>query len=89
MIVYLSFPRELPTTRRVTPEPALVRRVSLGGGEPETLSASPRLFRSVFHLPDGRLAWLVVEREGPNLNHTTRIEVMSPEGTVSTLERRN
>ena len=84
-IVYLSFPRELVTTRRVTLEPALVHRVSLGGGEPENLSASPRLFRSVFYLPDGRLAWLVVEREGPNPNHTTRIEVMSPEGTVSTL----
>ena len=79
-IVYLSFPGERSTTHRASLVPALVRRVSLGGGEPETLSAPPRLFRSVFYLPDGRLAWTVVEREGPNPNRTTRIEVMSPQG---------
>ena len=60
-IVYLSVPRDRSTTSREDLVPALVRRVSLGGGEPETLSASPRLFRSVFYLPDGRLAWMVVK----------------------------
>ncbi|MEE9234877.1 MAG: amidohydrolase family protein, partial [Candidatus Acidoferrales bacterium] len=68
----------------------LVRRVSLRGGEPETLSATQRLFRSVFYLPDGRLAWMVVEREARSRSpHTARIEVMSPQGTVSTLRTLN
>ena len=36
---------------------ALIRRVAFSGEEPETLSAPPRVIRSVFYLPDGRLAW--------------------------------
>ena len=82
-IVYLSFTGT--TLNFFYLVPALVRRVSLDGGEPETLSAPPRLFRSVFYLPDGRLAWTVVEREGPNPIPTTQIEVMSPLGVVSTV----
>ena len=62
--------------------PALVRRVSLEGGEPETLSARARLFRAVFYLPDGRLAWAVVE---PAMPLRTRIEVWGPDGSVSPL----
>ena len=83
-IVYLSFTRA--QFRLSDLAQALVRRVSLDGGEPETLSASQRLFRSVFYLPDGRLAWMVVERKaGRRSPHTARIEVLSPEGTVSTM----
>lgn len=61
---------------------ALVRRVSVDGGEPETLSAPARLFRTVFYLQDGRLAWTVVE---PGRTLRTRIEVRDPDGTVSAL----
>ncbi|UCC84720.1 MAG: PD40 domain-containing protein [Gemmatimonadota bacterium] len=83
-IVYLSFPGGLSVTWRGSLVPALVRRIPLQGGEPETLTASPRLFRSVFYVPDGRLAWLVVEREGGRRSpHTARIEIMSPQGAVS------
>ncbi|MFQ5927987.1 MAG: hypothetical protein ACE5MH_11200, partial [Terriglobia bacterium] len=64
---------------------ALVRQVTLSGGEPETLSAPPREIRSVFYLPDGRLAWTVLEDQPESPGGTTRIEVMSPQGTVSTL----
>jgi Tol biopolymer transport system component len=80
-IVYLRFVREAGWYE----VPALVRRVPLSGGEPETLSGAPRLFRSVFYLPDGRLAWTAIERGPGSSSGTTRIEVMSPEGTVSTL----
>ena len=51
-IVYLLLVRDRPgaesTPQHSVPEtvPALIRRVSLDGGEPETLAASPRLFRS-------------------------------------------
>ncbi len=94
-IVYLSFMRD-PTHFGVpTAMPALVRQLALGGGEPETLSTPPRLFRSVFYLPDGRLAWTVFEGRpawtvwtgGPVAapRTTTRVEVMSQDGTVSTL----
>ncbi len=62
--------------------PALVRRVSVDGGESATISARARRFRAVFYLPDGRLAWTVVEG-GTTLR--TRIEVVSPDGTVSPL----
>jgi Tol biopolymer transport system component len=81
-IVYLHFVHDLPGRLSFWHEvPALVRRVSLSGGKPETLSASPRLFRSAVCLPDGRLAWMVLELE----IKTSRIEVMSPQGKVSTL----
>ena len=83
-IVYLRFVREAPARRRGL-VPALVRRVALNGGDPETPSALPRLFRSVFYLPDGRLAWTVVELETNSPRASTRFEVMGPQGTVSTL----
>lgn len=96
-IVYLRFILEesLYWHANLGPAPALVRRVSLSGGEPETLSAPEREFRSVFYLPDGRLAWTVVERKTRSLRPiiihfldtpvNTRIEVMSPQGIVSSL----
>ena len=65
--------------------PALVRRVPLSGGEPETLSARPGLFSSVFYLPDGRLAWAVIEPQAGSSPGTTRIQVMSSQSRVSTL----
>ncbi len=100
-IVYLRFVREArdsPQPWKIGPKPvptppALVRRIALSGGEPETLSDGPRLFRSVFYLPDGRLAWSVIEREAGSGSDRwdffpdaiTRIEVLSPGGAVSTL----
>lgn len=69
------------------PIPSLVRRVALNGGEPETLSAQPREIRSLFYMPDGRLAWTVLEREPGSPRVTTRIEVISPQGRLSTLCR--
>ncbi|MCH7825132.1 MAG: PD40 domain-containing protein, partial [Acidobacteria bacterium] len=103
-IVYLSFvraARNSPQPWKIGPKlvptpPALVRRVASSGGDPETLSTEPRLFRSVFYLPDGRLAWTVIERESGSTSEgwnfrqngeraITRIEVLGPGGTVSTL----
>jgi imidazolonepropionase-like amidohydrolase len=76
--------------------PALVRRIRLSGGEPETLSASRRLILSVFYLPDGRLAWTVMEPQetgyvpvddlvGRVSRVNTRVEVLSATGIVSEL----
>jgi imidazolonepropionase-like amidohydrolase/Tol biopolymer transport system component len=81
-IVYLRFVGGLTFS---PPGQALVRRVTLSGGEPETLSGPRRGVRSVFYLPDGRLAWTVLEWQPESPRRTTRIEVMSPRGTVSTL----
>jgi imidazolonepropionase-like amidohydrolase/Tol biopolymer transport system component len=64
---------------------AVVRRVSFGGEDPETLSGPPRVVRSLFYLPDGRLAWTVIDWGRPVSESRTRIEVMSVQGTVSTL----
>ncbi len=84
-IVYLRFVSEESRYwhGQLGPAPALVRRVVVSGGEPETLSARAREFRSLFYLPDGRLGWTVIERGSDRV--TTRIEVMSPQGTVSSL----
>ena len=97
-IAYLSLLRETPgvtpTPRHSVPEtvPALVRRVGLLGEEPERLSDRPQLIGSVFYLPGGLLAWtainLAIELEGSwrgRARATTKIQVMSTQGTVSTL----
>jgi len=96
-IVYLSLVREVPGVLPMpkfsfsAPDtvPALVRRVALGGAEPETLSAPPQVIGSVFYLPDGRLAWaaidLEIEPETRSPSATTRIQVRNEQGTVSTL----
>ncbi len=98
-IVYLSLRRGVrgvvPTPRFSAPEtvPAVVRRVRLSGGEPETLSGQPRVLGSVFHLADGRLGWTVIDLEVDldqywwrgKVRATTRIELMNSEGTVATL----
>jgi imidazolonepropionase-like amidohydrolase/Tol biopolymer transport system component len=89
-IVYLSYVFEAAQPKRGWGSarifPALMRRIALSGAEPETLSAPLRLFRSVFYLPDGRLAWTVIGKpETGSPRWTTRIEVMSAQGTVSTL----
>ncbi|MCH7473601.1 MAG: PD40 domain-containing protein, partial [Gemmatimonadetes bacterium] len=84
-IVYLRFVREAFKAETWHSMPALVRRVALATGEPETLSSPPRLFRSVAHLPDGRLAWSVIEPDTGSPRLTTRIELMSPEGAIDTL----
>jgi imidazolonepropionase-like amidohydrolase/Tol biopolymer transport system component len=65
-----------------------VRRVR-PGGEAEVV-AGPRLIGSVFFLTDGRLAWSVVEPTYAPGNPfpartTARIEVVGPEGKVTTL----
>lgn len=60
---------------------AIVRRIAIGGGEPEALTTQQRDIRCVFFLPDGSLAWSVVN--GPPW--TTQIEVMNAEGETSTL----
>ena len=64
---------------------ALIRRVAFSGEEPETLSAPPRVIRSVFYLPDGRLAWTVIDSDPHVGKSNTRIEALSPQGAVSTL----
>ncbi len=80
-IIYLIRPQ-----RRVGGSLAEVRRVALAGGEPETL-VPPDVIRAAFFMPDGRLAWTVMEEESGSARVTTRIDVMSPEGRVSTLRR--
>ena len=63
-------------------ESSVVRRVSLAEGKLETISVPARLFRSVFYLPDGRLGWSVIERGSTSEQVKTRLEVLSPQGTV-------
>ncbi|UCC71021.1 MAG: PD40 domain-containing protein [Gemmatimonadota bacterium] len=78
-IIYLVRPQ-----RRVDGSPAEIRRVALAGGESETLVPSG-VIRTAFFMPDGRLAWTVMEPDTGLVQTTTRIEVRSPEGRVSTL----
>ena len=82
-IVYLSFAYE----QSLFP-PASVRRIDLTSRVIDTISVTSQRVRSVFHLPDGRLAWAVLEGvglRGNNRGLTTRIESVSRNGSVSTL----
>jgi len=64
---------------------ASVRRISIAGGGAQTLTASPRIFRSVFYLPDGRLAWAVIERDGDSRRWKTQVEVVGLNGEATIL----
>ncbi len=64
---------------------ALVCQVLLTKNESETITESPLLIRSLFYLPDGRLAWTVYEGDPHEGRGSTRIEVTSAEGGTSTL----
>ncbi len=81
-IAYLRFLRDASAGFFVLSE---VRRVALRSGRLETVSAPTREFGSVFYLPDGRLAWTIIERKTGSPRATTRIEVLSPQGAVSPL----
>ena len=101
-IVYLRVMREVPALqpipRHSTPDilSAQVRRVSVSGGAPATLSAEPRVIGSVFYLPDGRLGWAVIElalgddaagAQGGqrSVRASTTIEILNRDGSVRRL----
>ncbi len=79
-IVYLSVLAE----GQIAWWPTLLRRVAVDGQHAETLSPEPRVFRSAFYLPDGRLGWAVAKRD-TQWGATTRIEVANSDGSISTL----
>lgn len=102
-LVYLKLERdswEAPPYSTPRP-PALVRRISFAGGDPETLREKGVVW-SAFYLRDGRLSWSLVAREPgseseallldgasqsfvPSRRATTRIEVVDSTGEVSTI----
>lgn len=85
-IVYLSFLTPgVETGLRFSWRAAWVRQITVAGGGPQTLSASPRFFRSVFYLPDGRLAWAVIERDGDSRRWKTQVEVVGLNGKATIL----
>ena len=79
-IIYLRY--SISTSRR---PPAVVSRISAQGGKPETLTAPSKVIGSAFFLPDGRLAWSVMEQDNTSSNYVTSIEVMDSKGSASTL----
>ena len=83
-LVYMSLlgePREL----RSPAPPAVLRRAQLNGEKTETVIAERRPFTSVFHLADGHLAWSVIESQDGFSRGTSRVEVLSDAGVVSTV----
>ena len=88
-ILYLSFDRSArPFVTSGNPPlyvPALVWRASLRGGEPDKITATPALYRSIFLLPDGKVGWTVAERDAVSFRWTTRIEARGADGEVSIL----
>jgi Tol biopolymer transport system component len=65
---------------------AIVRQVALGGEDPETLSATPGLVNSLFHLPDGRLGWTVLVESRFVEEPRTRIAVLDDAGRITSLD---
>jgi Tol biopolymer transport system component len=84
VIVYLSYEPRNPRSTR-----AIVRRISLTGGEAVTLRASPGRFGSLFFLLDGRLAWSLSERDSKTSRWTTRVEAIDQRGESSILTKIN
>ncbi|MCH8145396.1 MAG: PD40 domain-containing protein [Gemmatimonadetes bacterium] len=92
-IVYLRMVREVlgltPLPRHSLPDlvSAQVRRVALSGGAPETLTDEPRVIGSVFHLPDGRVGWAMIDLDidEATIRASTRIEIMNADGAVTHL----
>lgn len=64
---------------------SVVRQVALMEDEPKTITDLPLPIRSLFYLPDGRLAWTVYEGDPHEGQGSTRIEVRSAGGGTSTL----
>ena len=79
-IAYLSYQPNNPTSAS-----AVVRRISLKGGEAETVSSPARYFGSVLYLPDGRLAWTMVERNRRTSRSLTRVEAVDRQRVAATL----
>lgn len=79
-IVYLRYERALRK------RPAVVSRIPAQGGRAEIVNAPPRRIGSTFYLSDGRLGWSVIERDGQSADYLTRLETLSSEGWVSTLQ---
>jgi Tol biopolymer transport system component len=79
-IVYLSFEPRNPRSTS-----AVVRRISLKGGEAETISPQASDFGSLFYLSDGRLAWSVSERNSKTSKSSTRVEAANPQGKATVL----
>jgi imidazolonepropionase-like amidohydrolase/WD40 repeat protein len=93
-IAYLSFVLDIGQPHAPSAVPAVVRRTPASGGESEEVSGPPRMISSVFYLPDGRLGWSVFEgrpawwlweARSPIEGASTRIEVLSENGVVSTI----
>jgi imidazolonepropionase-like amidohydrolase/Tol biopolymer transport system component len=93
-IAYLSFVLDIGQSYAPSAAPAVVRRTPVSGGESPVVSGAPRMISSVVYLPDGRLAWSAFEGRPawwlgggtrPMRGATTRIEVLSENGQVSTL----
>jgi len=56
--------------------PAEVSRISAQGGQAEFVTTPPRLLGSTFCLPDGRLAWSVIEQDNQSSFHAhAKLEV--------------
>lgn len=72
--------------QRCTNNRSLVHRMLLTDTEPEAITASPLVIRSLFYLPDGRLAWTVYDGDPHEGAGATRIEVTAVEGAISTLQ---
>jgi len=97
VIAYLRLARDVPGSVPAPPfsfavpdtVPSTVHEVSVLGEEPETVSGTPEIISSLFYLSDGRLGWTAVEletgRSSEALQATSRIEVRSTSGAVSTL----
>jgi Tol biopolymer transport system component len=79
-VVYLSFEPRNPRSAS-----AIIRRISLKGGEAETISSSPRDFGSLFYMPDGCLAWTLTERDRKSSKWTTRVEAVNQRRESTTL----
>jgi hypothetical protein len=60
--------------------------MSIGAAEPVVISTPAKRISPVFYLPDGRLAWSILEQDNQSSTDINRIEILSPQGASSTLQ---
>lgn len=88
-LLYLQLDRSswappVPNRFNLPRPPASVRRVSLIGGEPETIRALGPISYAFF-LPDDKIAWTVIEPAATSQRSRTRIEFLNAENKVTQL----
>ena len=93
-IAFLNYVREAQGVTQATHATGFINIIALGSEQLQVVTPEAKMLSSVFYFPDGRLAWSVYEGRSPGaiwaglspaVDAVTKIQVISEEGSISTL----